>query len=309
MTELFYTACLLFALYLGYQKYLSVYFDSEKFLKVKKELVKYIDDCNALNSHILELKSTYPDAGALNHGESALSDVSVYKYKRPKWDQTKNSRWVHNCSSTVAKNANNQPFKYLCKYFVIPVTENTLEKLEHALNCFAAAEQGKTLMQGKRERVLETARRSVPWLIQMLSSQRVIHELGFEPVDLSDLYLPVYSFSYVSAGGKSSYNCDVKLDLKNLEGFIDYLGGLVQFRKSVKGQRALMTARLREEIKERDNYTCQQCDLSTADEPNLLLEIDHKIPLSRGGLTAVMNLQTLCWRCNRSKGSKILPLV
>ena len=41
-------------------------------------------------------------------------------------------------------------------------------------------------------------------------------------------------------------------------------------------------------------------------EPNLLLEIDHIIPVSKGGLTEESNLQTLCWKCNRSKSDKIL---
>ena len=58
-------------------------------------------------------------------------------------------------------------------------------------------------------------------------------------------------------------------------------------------------------IMRRDNYTCQKCGLSIKDEPNLLLEIDHIIPLSKNGLTTEDNLQTLCWRCNRTKGSKI----
>lgn len=44
---------------------------------------------------------------------------------------------------------------------------------------------------------------------------------------------------------------------------------------------------------------------STADEKNLLLEIDHIKPLSKGGITAEDNLQTLCWKCNRTKGAKI----
>lgn len=66
-----------------------------------------------------------------------------------------------------------------------------------------------------------------------------------------------------------------------------------------------MTPKLRYEIKARDNNTCQICGLSTKDEPNLLLEIDHIIPLSKGGMTTEDNLQTLCWKCNRSKGSKI----
>ena len=67
-----------------------------------------------------------------------------------------------------------------------------------------------------------------------------------------------------------------------------------------------MTSSLREKIKVRDDYTCQICGLSTYDEKNLLLEIDHITPLSKGGMTAENNLQTLCWRCNRTKGAKVL---
>lgn len=67
-----------------------------------------------------------------------------------------------------------------------------------------------------------------------------------------------------------------------------------------------MTSQLREKIKIRDNYTCQICGLSTEQEPNLLLEIDHIIPISKNGITIESNLQTLCWRCNRKKGGKLL---
>ena len=67
-----------------------------------------------------------------------------------------------------------------------------------------------------------------------------------------------------------------------------------------------MTSNLREKIKNRDNYACKICGLSVEKEPNLLLEIDHIIPLSKGGITTEDNLQTQCWKCNRSKGNKIL---
>ncbi len=67
-----------------------------------------------------------------------------------------------------------------------------------------------------------------------------------------------------------------------------------------------MTSWLRDKIKKRDCFTCKICGISTNDEKNLLLEIDHIIPLSKGGITSEENLQTLCWRCNRSKGSKVV---
>lgn len=72
-----------------------------------------------------------------------------------------------------------------------------------------------------------------------------------------------------------------------------------------KEQRNLMTKKLREFIKERDNYTCCMCGNSIYNEANLLLEIDHIVPVSKGGYTIEENLQTLCWKCNRAKSDKI----
>ena len=68
-----------------------------------------------------------------------------------------------------------------------------------------------------------------------------------------------------------------------------------------------MTSKLRQQIKERDKFTCKYCGNSTSAEPNLLLEIAHIVPVSKGGCTVEDNLQTLCWKCNRQKSNKIIP--
>ena len=39
---------------------------------------------------------------------------------------------------------------------------------------------------------------------------------------------------------------------------------------------------------------------------NVALEIDHIIPLSRGGTDELQNLQTLCYNCNREKSDLII---
>lgn len=80
----------------------------------------------------------------------------------------------------------------------------------------------------------------------------------------------------------------------------------VQPSRTIRYQRSLMTKKLRDKVKSRDNYTCQECGVSLSDEPHLLLEVDHIIPLSKGGKTTMKNLQTLCWRCNRTKGGRLL---
>lgn len=52
----------------------------------------------------------------------------------------------------------------------------------------------------------------------------------------------------------------------------------------------------RSRIFQRDNYTCRYCG-----QRGGLLEIDHYIPLSRGGDNQDDNLVTACRKCNRSK--------
>lgn len=53
---------------------------------------------------------------------------------------------------------------------------------------------------------------------------------------------------------------------------------------------------------ERDNYTCQNCGKYMPDRVGL--QIDHIVPVARGGKTVESNLQVLCSRCNGSKGAK-----
>jgi HNH endonuclease len=51
----------------------------------------------------------------------------------------------------------------------------------------------------------------------------------------------------------------------------------------------------------RDGGRCRKCRRAVK------LEIDHIVPVSKGGKTAESNLQTLCRRCNRAKSKKLVP--
>lgn len=292
--------------YTIYQIYSFFYFRSEGFKKIKESIESYTNNCNDLNNHIEELKNYYVDIKSYDYGQSSLQDNSNYNFKRREWKHNINNHKIHNCSSTVCKNANNQPFKYLCKYFDIKVNEETLSNVEKTLNNFAAVEQGKNLLKNERETIVNNIKNSISPLIFAFSKVKLIKKLGFEDIDLSNLYFPVYTFQYVSAGGNSSMKCDIQLNVSNLDRFVNYLSELVKFKNSVAGQRALMTSKLREQIKERDNHTCKTCGVSVHEEKNLLLEIDHIIPLAKGGITSEDNLQTLCWKCNRKKGAKLV---
>ena len=71
------------------------------------------------------------------------------------------------------------------------------------------------------------------------------------------------------------------------------------YRQTRDRPRQLMSPRMRFLILKRDSYRCQLCGRSAQD--NVILEIDHKIAVSRGGSDEESNLWTLCFTCNRGK--------
>ncbi|MGQ8336489.1 HNH endonuclease [Sunxiuqinia sp. A32] len=292
--------------FIAFLLYFELYFRSKKFKHIKGSIREYTDNCNELNHYIQELKGSYVNIESYNYGIGELTDNSAYNFQRKEWSKVIQSNQIHHCSANVCKNASNQPIKYLCKYFGIKNDEESLSKFEKVLNDFTSVEQGKDLLKRERNSIMRRISKSIPFLIKKFRNEQLIRKLGFETVDISETYIPTFTFQYVSAGGNSSSRCDIKLNIENLNLLINYLNDIIKWTKSIAGQRALMTSQLRDKIKGRDNYKCCSCGLGIEDEPNLLLEIDHKIPLSKGGMTTYDNLQTLCWKCNRTKAAKIL---
>jgi len=69
--------------------------------------------------------------------------------------------------------------------------------------------------------------------------------------------------------------------------FIDF----VMLKKPING--------IRKEIFERDGYKCVKCNSKK------YLELDHIIPVSKGGKSVRSNYQTLCQKCNIKKSNKL----
>lgn len=67
--------------------------------------------------------------------------------------------------------------------------------------------------------------------------------------------------------------------------------------------RQKMSPALRQEVYESDGFACVICGTSEN------LEIDHIIPVSKGGTDDRINLQTMCAHHNRKKGNRINGLV
>lgn len=71
--------------------------------------------------------------------------------------------------------------------------------------------------------------------------------------------------------------------------------------EKIKHLREAISPKLRVEILMRDNSRCALCG-TTAKRARM--EIDHIIPVSKGGTNDPTNLQVLCVTCNQGKGAR-----
>lgn len=81
---------------------------------------------------------------------------------------------------------------------------------------------------------------------------------------------------------------------------IDFQCTLSEYHST--SQRKLMNKNLRDNVIKRDNYTCQICGKYMPD--GVGLQVDHIIPISKGGKSVLSNLQVLCSKCNGAKSNK-----
>lgn len=64
-------------------------------------------------------------------------------------------------------------------------------------------------------------------------------------------------------------------------------------------KRKPLSKKIRFEVFKRDKFTCQYCGRMS---PDVILEVDHLTPVSKGGNDDMINLITSCRDCNRGKG-------
>lgn len=69
------------------------------------------------------------------------------------------------------------------------------------------------------------------------------------------------------------------------------------------GVRIAIPAKIRFEVFKRDAFTCQYCGRQA---PDVVLHVDHIIPVSKGGTNDLANLISACQDCNLGKGARPL---
>jgi HNH endonuclease len=283
------------------------YFASDEFLGHKAGIAAVVHEHNEIATYTSEIRANGSfQLGASKTGAQAhlatFENTSRHAYRRDRNVADYAAANVHNCSLQVARNASSDPLKYLIKYFNIKATEDTMEDLEGVGESVSRLE-GAVANLGRREDEISRAVNPPAFILKHYPDE-FMKQVGVHLTPITVPY-PEFRFEYVSAAGNSSQRTLITLNTSTIDALIALLSVKIRFAKSAAGQRALMTAKLRGFIKEHDHHTCQQCSASIAVEPNLLLEVDHVIPVSRGGLSVIENLQTLCWRCNRTKSNRL----
>lgn len=287
----------------------DAYFKSEQFQQLRAEVAGFVAEHNDVVNYVEEIRGQGSfELGSSSTGQYAhlatFENNSTWNNRRDR-NVAQYEPHVHNASLQVVRNASADPIKYLMKYFSIKADQETLLDVQRVSEDIARLEQAVLNVKGREAAITEKI--DPPAFILKRYAKEFWDQVGIHLSPITVPY-PQYKFQYTSAGGNSGQSTGIKLDVDTLEALAETLVQKIRWAKSAAGQRALMTARLRGEIKTRDQHTCQnpECGVSVAVEPHLLLEVDHIVPVSRGGLSTPDNLQTLCWRCNRTKGAKLV---
>ena len=285
------------------------YFKSPEFLVHKEKIDSTIHEFNEIADYVREIPNNnqfVPDEDKNNYSNLAtFENTSAHNYSRSRNEKHLNTNNVYDTSLQVVRKASEEPIKYLCKYFNIKPTEENLNQLEEIGSNISRMENTVANLEMRQHDIESDF--NPPKFIMKHYYKELMDKIGMDIPEISIEYA-TYVFEYVSAGGNSSQRSVITFDGQTVEAISEYISDRIKYNKSAKAQRSLMTNSLRSRIKERDNYTCKMCSASVHEQSLLLLEIDHILPVSKGGLSTPDNLQTLCWKCNRSKSDKILEV-
>lgn len=90
---------------------------------------------------------------------------------------------------------------------------------------------------------------------------------------------------------------------KRIKKYIPNSNILKPRQKLKKVKRTNISKTIRYEVMKRAGFKCECCGAMPDKDNNVILTVDHIIPLTDGGTNTEDNLQCLCKRCNRGKSS------
>lgn len=285
-------------------KKILAYYASPDFSKIKDTCEALMSTQREFNEYINEKVQSISTLFGTRVVRSETVVDDEYNYIRP-YKKTI-TPFTAEVSATVFASAENSPLEYVVKYFYPDKKRypEQIQKLQLLIEELETLKDAKQIIENYKQDYQQYIV-DVPDYVMERDADGFYSRLGFAYIGENVLAVE-YKFAYTSSGGLAQRSFTIPMTEETIVELIKTLESKLTASAFAKEQRTLMTSKLRDFIKARDNYTCCFCGNSTYAEPNLLLEIDHIIPVSKGGLTEESNLQTLCWKCNRSKSDKIL---
>ena len=286
------------------------YFASPEFQTHRQRTATLASEYNEIASYVHDIYThgIYELGTSTNGMYSHLATVEVQQPKTWKTLLQKKPEerhpHVYKASEQVVLEAERDPIGSLTKYFHIEADLQTLKDVQRLSDDIARLETAVDNVRRREDDMI--AHINPPQFITKIYADEFWNKLNVCHVGLTVPY-PIYRFEYTSPGGKENRAVTVTLDTPTLDALSETLERKIRWAWPEGGKRTLMTAQLRQRIKERDNYTCQNpgCGNSIMRERILILEVVHKVPLSEGGNNEPDNLQTLCWRCVRGRNLRL----
>lgn len=227
----------------------------------------------------LEKETRILDEKALNLKEEILEKINYFKrmnkYMRALFGDENYQKEIKVSAQLVSNFESNKQFEYLVKYFGLVINDETVHLLDELYDCVKD-------LNDEIDNCENTKTKS------MLNKE-----------------LPYFKMYYVSPMEKTATDYTLDLTPDKIWEISDDVEKVIKKTSTYKYERRKLTKEIRQAVIARDNWTCQICGNSVYKDPNLLLEVDHIIPIAKGGKTEPNNLQTLCFKCNRKKSDNI----
>jgi 5-methylcytosine-specific restriction endonuclease McrA len=129
--------------------------------------------------------------------------------------------------------------------------------------------------------------------------ERVWRELGYAPGKrrLAKYGAGISERPYVNRWGSVRNVCRLLAQYKNGEITQEQL-----LDRTSPAARKTIALKIRWDVLKRGNYMCAKCG---SRPPDVSLDVDHIVPLAKGGTDAITNLQILCNHCNQGKKARM----
>lgn len=233
------------------------YYESPGFLKVKETCEVLMSSQREFNEYIAEKVQSISKLFGTRVVRNETINDDEYNYIRP-YKKTI-TPFTAEVSAAVFASAENNPLEYIVKYFY-PNKKSYPEQIQ---KLYQLVEELETLRDAKQ--IIENYKAEyqqylgdVPDFVMENDEAGFYSRLGFANIDESVLTVE-YKFSYTSGGGMAQRSFTVPMTEETIAELIRTLESKLTASAFAKEQRTLMTKKLRDYIKKRDNFTCCNC--------------------------------------------------